>query len=68
LVPETGYALAKALCGWSDQALRQCNLWSWVDGRDVAQACRFALEAAITGAHIFTIAAADTLMQQSSRC
>jgi hypothetical protein len=52
---------------WSGPALRQWNLWSWVDGRDVAQACRLALEAAIIGAHIFTIAAADTLMQQSSR-
>jgi nucleoside-diphosphate-sugar epimerase len=52
---------------WSDPSLRRWNLWSWVDARDVAQACRLALEAEIPGADIFTIAAADTLMKQSSR-
>ena len=52
---------------WSDPSLRQWNLWSWVDARDVAQACRLALEAEIPGADVFTIAAADTLMKQSSR-
>jgi nucleoside-diphosphate-sugar epimerase len=52
---------------WSNPELRQWNLWSWVDSRDVAQACRLALEAEITGAHVVTIAAADTLMRQSSR-
>lgn len=52
---------------WSDPSLRQWNLWSWVDARDVAQACRLALEAEIAGADVFTIAAADTLMKQSSR-
>ena len=102
LVPETGYALAKALCEdmarqmqrwnprttfiglrisnifeeadyaavpsyWSNPELRKWNLWSWVDSRDVAQACRLALEADVTGAHIVTIAASDTLMRQSSR-
>ena len=52
---------------WADPALRQWNLWSWVDARDVAQACRLALEAAIDGADAFTIAAADTLMTTPSR-
>jgi nucleoside-diphosphate-sugar epimerase len=52
---------------WSDLSLRRWNLWSWVDARDVAQACRLALEAEIPGADVFTIAAADTLMKQSSR-
>lgn len=47
--------------------LRKWNLWSWVDSRDVAQACRLALEADIAGVEVFTIAAADTLMQQPSR-
>jgi nucleoside-diphosphate-sugar epimerase len=51
---------------WDDPALRRWNLWSWVDARDVAQACRLALEADIQGAEHFTIAAADTLMRESS--
>jgi len=102
LAPETGYALAKALCEdmarqmqrwnprttfiglrisnifdaadyaaipsfWSDLELRKWNLWSWVDSRDVARACRLGLEAEVAGAHVCTIAAADTLMRRSSR-
>jgi nucleoside-diphosphate-sugar epimerase len=102
LVPESGYALAKALCEtmaremhrWNpgtsfvalrisnileeadyalipgfqqDPRLRAWNLWSWVDARDVGQACRLALEAELAGAEAFTIAAADTLMQRPSR-
>lgn len=46
-----------------DAALRQWNLWSWVDSRDVAQACRLGLEAEVPSAAVFTIAAADTLMK-----
>jgi nucleoside-diphosphate-sugar epimerase len=52
---------------WDDPALRKWNLWSWVDSRDVAQSCRLALEANVTGADVFTIAAADTLMKTPSR-
>jgi len=52
---------------WDDPALRRWNLWSWVDARDVAQACRLGLEADVSGADVFTIAAADTLMKTSSR-
>jgi nucleoside-diphosphate-sugar epimerase len=52
---------------WDDPALRRWNLWSWVDARDVAQSCRLALEANLSGAEIFTIAAADTLMRTPSR-
>lgn len=52
---------------WADPSSRQWNLWSWVDSRDVAQACRLALEADVPGADNFTIAAADTLMRQTSR-
>jgi nucleoside-diphosphate-sugar epimerase len=51
----------------ADAALRRWNLWSWVDSRDVAQACRLALTAEIAGAEPVIIAAADTLMRQSSR-
>jgi len=52
---------------WDDPHLRKWNLWSWVDSRDVAQACRLSLEAGVPGADVFTIAAADTLMRQPSR-
>lgn len=52
---------------WDDPQLRKWNLWSWVDSRDVAQACRLALEADVPGSENFTIAAADTLMRQPSR-
>ncbi|RAI58228.1 NAD-dependent epimerase/dehydratase family protein [Roseicella frigidaeris] len=50
-----------------DPALRRWNLWSWVDARDVAQACRLALEADTAGCDAFTIAAADTVMERPSR-
>jgi nucleoside-diphosphate-sugar epimerase len=52
---------------WNDPSLRRWNLWSWVDSRDVGQACRLALEADVPGAECFTIAAADTLMKAPSR-
>jgi nucleoside-diphosphate-sugar epimerase len=52
---------------WNDPSLRRWNLWSWVDSRDVAQACRLAVEADVPGAEAFTIAAADTLMRRPSR-
>jgi nucleoside-diphosphate-sugar epimerase len=52
---------------WDDPALRRWNLWSWVDSRDVAQSCRLALEANLSGVDVFTIAAADTLMRTPSR-
>ena len=50
---------------WDNPDLRKWNMWSWVDSRDVAQACRLALTADLTGAEVFTIAAADTLMNNS---
>lgn len=62
---EPDYAAIPAF--WADPALRQWNLWSWVDARDVAQACRCALEADVSGAEAFTIAAADTLMKEPNR-
>ena len=51
----------------SDPQLRKWNLWGYVDARDVAQSCRLGLEAAITGAEVFIIAAADTVMNRPSR-
>jgi nucleoside-diphosphate-sugar epimerase len=52
---------------WSDPATGEWNLWSYVDARDVAQACRLALSADVQGAEAFIIAAADTVMDRPSR-
>ncbi len=51
----------------NDPHLRKWNLWGYVDARDVAQSCRLGLEADITGAEVFIIAAADTVMNRPSR-
>ncbi len=51
----------------SDPRKRKWNLWGYVDARDVAQSCRLALEADITGAEVFIIAAADTVMDRPNR-
>lgn len=54
--------------GWqTNPDIRKWNLWSYVDTRDVAQACRLALEAPVSGAEHCIIAAADTVMSTSSR-
>jgi nucleoside-diphosphate-sugar epimerase len=47
-----------------DAALRRWNLWSYIDARDGAQAVRRALEARVTGADVFIIANADTVMSR----
>jgi nucleoside-diphosphate-sugar epimerase len=52
---------------WTDPAAGEWNLWSYVDARDVAQACRLALTADVQGAEAFIIAAADTVMDRPSR-
>jgi nucleoside-diphosphate-sugar epimerase len=51
---------------WNDPADRRWNLWGYIDVRDVASACRHALEAPVTGARAFIIAAADTAMPRPS--
>jgi len=51
---------------WEDPTIRRWNLWGYVDARDVAQATRLALEADITGAENFLVAADDTCMQSPS--
>jgi nucleoside-diphosphate-sugar epimerase len=51
---------------WDDPHARKWNLWSYVDESHVGQSTRRALEAEIAGAETFVIAAADTVMQQSS--
>lgn len=47
---------------WPDPRARYWNLWAYIDVRDAAVACRLALESDVTGAEVFTIAAADTIM------
>ena len=45
-----------------DPMRRRWNLWSYIDLRDAAAACRRALEADIDGATSFIIVASDTVM------
>jgi nucleoside-diphosphate-sugar epimerase len=52
---------------WADPRGRRWNLWGYIDVRDAAAACRLALEAPVTGADSFIIAAADTIMDRPSR-
>ncbi|HKD33924.1 MAG TPA: NAD(P)-dependent oxidoreductase [Gaiellaceae bacterium] len=54
---------------WSQPELRKWNLWGYVDARDVAAACRLALEApedAVAGSPSFVVAAGDTVMNRPS--
>ena len=51
---------------WKDASSRKWNLWGYVDERDVAQSCRVALTADVTGSENFIIAAADTVMNRPS--
>jgi len=50
----------------ADPALRQWNLWGYIDGRDGAQAVRLALEHRAAGVDVFVIANADTVMSRRS--
>ena len=50
----------------ADPLLRRWNLWGYIDARDGAQACRRALEHDATGADVFIIANADTVMSTPS--
>jgi len=52
---------------WGDPMLRKWNLWSYVDASHVGQSCRLGLEAPISGAESFIIAAADNVMNRPSR-
>jgi nucleoside-diphosphate-sugar epimerase len=48
----------------ADARLRKWNLWAYIDGRDGGQAIRRALELRSTGADVFIIANADTVMSR----
>jgi nucleoside-diphosphate-sugar epimerase len=52
---------------WDDPDLRKWNLWGYVDESHVNQSVRLALEAEISGADSFIIAADDTVMKRPSR-
>jgi nucleoside-diphosphate-sugar epimerase len=47
---------------FADPQLRRWNLWSYIDLRDAATACRLALEATLEGAASFIVVARDTVM------
>jgi nucleoside-diphosphate-sugar epimerase len=47
-----------------DPHARKWNLWSYIDLRDAASACRLALDAPVTGARSYVIANADTVMER----
>jgi nucleoside-diphosphate-sugar epimerase len=49
-----------------DPQSRHWNLWTYIDARDGAQAVQLALEAELTGAHVFGIANADSVMSRSN--
>ncbi len=50
----------------ADAMRRKWNLWAYIDARDGAQAIRKALEVELTGAEVFVIANADTVMSRPS--
>jgi nucleoside-diphosphate-sugar epimerase len=50
-----------------DARKRKWNFWGYIDARDAAQAIRLALEAKITGADVFIIANADTVMERDNQ-
>lgn len=53
--------------GWQDDPrIRQWNLWSYVDSRDVGLACRLGLESTAVRADHCIIAASDTVMARPS--
>jgi nucleoside-diphosphate-sugar epimerase len=55
--PEFPSLAADPLCG-------KWNLWSYLDVRDAATACRLALEAPLDGAPSFVVAAADAVLDR----
>jgi nucleoside-diphosphate-sugar epimerase len=52
---------------WDDPHARKWNLWGYVDESHVAEAVRRALDADLSGADNFIVAAADTVMKRPSR-
>ena len=51
---------------WNDPAGGASNLWSYIDTRDVANACLLSLEADITGHEAFFISAKNSFMNRDT--
>ena len=52
---------------WQDDPrMRKWNLWAYIDARDAADAIRLSLESDLTGAEVFVIANADTVMRATN--
>lgn len=62
--PESFKSVLRPL--WDDPAGGATNLWGYIDTRDVAQACRLALEAEISGHEAFYLSAGNTFMKTDS--
>ena len=62
--PQTFQSVLKPL--WDDPAAGASNLWGYIDTRDVATACRLALEADISGHEAFYISAPNSFMKTDS--
>lgn len=62
--PETFKSILAPL--WDDPAGGATNLWGYIDTRDVALACRLALEADICGHEAFYISAGNTFMRSDT--
>lgn len=62
--PQTFQTVLRPL--WDDPAGGATNLWGYIDTRDLAQACRLALEADISGHEAFYISARNTFMKSDS--
>ncbi|WP_305984923.1 NAD(P)-dependent oxidoreductase [Roseibium sp. MMSF_3544] len=52
---------------WQDINARRFNTWGYVHSEDCAEAVRLSLEANLSGANIYTIAAPDTIMNIPTR-
>ncbi len=52
---------------WEDPQRRKWNLWAYVDESHVTESVRLALDADLSGADSFIIAAADSVMNRPSR-
>ena len=50
-----------------DATRRKWNLWGYIDARDAAQAIRLSIESTLTGADVFIIANADTVMSRPNQ-
>ena len=62
--PQTFQSVLKPL--WDDPAAGASNLWGYIDTRDVAGACRLALQADTSGHETFYISAPNTFMKTDS--